>query len=96
MGTELKPRRDRKAIKEKKQKFIEDCEQSLIRILDISAKDGSVLTYPELEAILNERSVLLKRTYPQYSGAVIMAVNNVRIALHKVIKDRLNKGIAPH
>ena len=73
----------RKDRAEKTQKFISDCEASLIRLIDQKSRETRV-TWCDLFSELQERFTLLRRTYPNHKGKVIIAIHNVEEALKKV------------
>lgn len=66
--------RNRKEKAVKAQEFISQCEQALIRFI-------------ELEIELRERFILLRRQYPDHKGKVAVAIHNVELALSKVKEE---------
>lgn len=73
----------RKERAEKAQKFITDCENSLIRLIEQRSIEKGV-TWMDLFNELQERFTLLRRTYPDHKGKVGIAVHNVEAALKMV------------
>lgn len=78
--------RNRKERAEKAEKFIQDCEQSLIRLIDQRSREEGV-TWTALELELRERFALLRHTYPDHKGKIAIAVSNVEKALRLVVSD---------
>ena len=75
--------RNRKEKATKAQEFINQCEQSLIRLIGQVSLQGDI-TWLDLEKELQGRFTLLKKTYPDHKGKIRVAVHNVELALSKV------------
>lgn len=82
----------RKERAEKKEKFIADIEQHLIRLIDKRSKEPGA-DWAALSKELEERSDLLRRTYPDRKGEIIIAARNIELALHKVMAEAMKKDI---
>jgi len=80
--------RNRAKIKEDKKKFTEDCEQHLVRVLAGESKGVALLTQFFLLAKVDERVELLKRTYPNRVAAILLAAQNVKKAIEKLVHER--------
>jgi len=79
--------RNRAEKKKAAQEFIDQCEKSLIRLIDQRSREVDC-TWLDLEKELRERFYLLKKTYPNHKGKVGIAVHNVELALSLVRKDK--------
>lgn len=78
--------RNRAEAKTKSTKFIEDCEQSLIRLIEQESKKPGIRWSNIYQTFENKVSQLLE-TYHDRKGYIILASNNVRKALHKLIES---------
>jgi|GEM_PF-4938604 len=80
--------------REKSAKFIADCEQSLIRILDQEAQRPGV-TWAELYEVFDNKvkQLLTNKLYKDRKGHIIVASNNVRKALFRVIEESKTKEV---
>ena len=74
--------KNRKEAREASTKFISDCEQSLIKVIDETARECK--GWEELDKAVETRINLLKKTYYDRVAKVILAANNVRRAYFQV------------
>jgi hypothetical protein len=75
--------RNRKEKSLEAKKFIEDCEQSLVRYIEQGIqKKEFTLSNAELE--VEKRFLQLKRTYPNRIGHIATAVHNIKLAIKKM------------
>lgn len=79
---------NRAAKKEEAEKFINDCEQALIRLIDQESKRPNV-TWPDLNDVFENKVIQLLKNpiYKDRKGHIVVASNNVRKALYKLIND---------
>ena len=78
---------NRKEAKAKAEEFIKNCEASLIRFIDQTIQEKR-LTWLDLGKELQERYILLRKTYPNHKGKVAIAVHNVELALKSIREEK--------
>ena len=80
-------KKNRATRKAETDKFITDCEQSLIRLIK---QEASMIesTWPKVYEAFNKKAeqLLTNPIYKDRKGYIILAINNVRDALHKRIE----------
>lgn len=76
--------RHRAEAKVKAEKFIADCEASLIQLVEQESRKPKA-SWPEIYQIFDDKIEQLQHTYPTHRGKIIIAAKNVRKALDKVI-----------
>jgi hypothetical protein len=71
----------------KAEKFIKDCEASLVRLLDQESNKPGI-SWADVYLIFDNKIQQLLNTYKDHRGKILIASANVRKALDLVIKER--------